>query len=109
MPALLVASVASEVSILSPVPPAAPVIDTAFEQQIEIGDLPNMQQIEQMAKVVDGRFEQQLFKNRADLSCPKYAVLDMPGPSPPPPEATPNGKPTSMLPFDKKTVVSCES
>jgi hypothetical protein len=103
MPALLVASVASGVSILSPVPPAAPVIDTAFEQQTME---PNMQQLEQMAKVVDGSFEQQLFKTRANVSCPKCAVLDMPGPSPPSPEATPNGKPTSMLPFDKKTVVS---
>ena len=65
-----------------------------------------MQQLEQMAKVVNGSFEQQLFKTRADLSCPKYAVLDMPGPSPPPLEATPNGKPTNMLPFDKKAVVS---
>jgi hypothetical protein len=59
-----------------------------------------------MAKVVNGSFEQQLFKTRADLSCPEYAVLDMPGPSPPPLKATPDGKPTSVLPFDKKAVVS---
>ena len=94
--------VASEVSILSPVSPATPVIDAALEQQIGKGDLPNMQQLEQMAKVVNGSFEQQLFKTRADLSCPEYAVLDMPGPSPPPLKATPDGKPTSVLPFDKK-------
>ena len=84
-------------------PLSAPVIDTAFEEQITE---PNVQQLEQMANMMNESFEQQIFKAREDLSCPKYAVLDMPGPSPPPPEATPKGKPTSMLPFDKKTVVS---
>ena len=51
MPAL----VASEEYILSPVPLAAPVIDIAFEQQMM---KPTMQQFEQMAKMMNGEFEQ---------------------------------------------------
>ena len=101
MPAL----VASEVFLLSPVPLAAPIIDTSFEQQIMERI---MQQFEQMAKMMNGEFEQQIFKTREDLSYSKYAALDMPGRSPPPPEATPNDNPTNILPFDKKTVVSYE-
>ena len=78
---------ASEVSIVSPLPLATPVIDTAFEQQMVDVDAPSMQQLEQMAKVLDGKFKQQIFKSRKGLSCSRYAALDtcMPGPSPPPP------------------------